>query len=74
MNLRIDLLAAAVILAGATALVQPAPAHATYISPFEVAARTGSGGVVYCCQTGDTAKCCSSTGCATRDGFCISVG
>jgi len=74
MNLRIDLLAAAVILAGATTLGGPTPAHATYLNPLEVAARSGSGGVIYCCKTSPTAECCSNTGCATRDGFCISVG
>lgn len=72
MNLRIDLLAAAVILAGATTLVQPTPAHATYMNPLDAAARSGSG-VVYCCRTPPTAECCSNTGCATRDGFCIVV-
>jgi hypothetical protein len=74
MNLRIDLLAGAVILAGATTLGHPAQAHATYLNPLDAAANSGSSsGVVYCCKTGDTAQCCSSTGCATREGMCISI-
>jgi len=72
MNLRIDLLACAVILAGATGMSQPTLAHATYINPLEAAAHSGSG-VVYCCSTPPTAQCCSNTGCATREGMCISL-
>jgi hypothetical protein len=74
MNLRIDLLAGAVILAGATTLGHPAPAHATYLNPLDAAANGGSsGGVIYCCSTPPTAQCCSNTGCATRESMCIVV-
>jgi hypothetical protein len=73
MNLRIDLLAGAVILAGATTLGHPAQAHATYLNPLDAAANSGSSGMIYCCSTPPTAQCCSSTGCATRDGMCISL-
>ena len=70
MTRRIDLLAGAVILAGATALGQPAPAHATYYDPWT---RPSEGGVLYCCDTRPTARCCSQTGCMTKDGLCLVV-
>lgn len=69
MSRRIDLLAGAVILAGAGILGRPTAAHATYLNPWARAVD----GVVYCCETRPTAKCCSSTGCMTRDGLCLVV-
>lgn len=68
MSRRIDLLAGAVILTGAGILGRPAAAHATYLNPWH---RAVDSGVVYCCETRPTAKCCSHTGCMTRDGLCL---
>ena len=70
MSRRIDLLAGAVILAGAGVLGRPEAAHATYLNPWS---RPGDSGVVYCCETPPTTRCCSSTGCMTRDGLCLVV-
>jgi len=67
MNRHLNLLAAAVILGGASLLAQPRPAHATYYDPFRRAAET----VTYCCTTGDSARCCSNVGCMTREGVCL---
>lgn len=67
MNRRLDLLAGAVILAGAGILGQPTQAHATYLNPWS----NPSEGVLYCCSTPPTARCCSTTGCMTRDGVCL---
>jgi hypothetical protein len=67
MNRHLNLLAAAVILGGASLLANPRPAHATYLDPFRAAA----GGTSYCCTTGNTARCCSTTGCMTREGVCL---
>jgi len=64
---RLNLLAAAVILAGASLLAEPRAAHATYYDPF----RPTDVAVTYCCSTGNTARCCSTTGCMTRDGVCL---
>jgi hypothetical protein len=69
MSRRIDLLAGAVILAGAGILGRPAAAHATYLNVWD---RPDSG-VLYCCETRPTAKCCSNSGCMTRDGLCLVV-
>jgi hypothetical protein len=69
MNRRLNLLAVAVILGGASLLTAPLTAHATYLDPFRVAVD----GVSYCCSTGTTARCCSMTGCMSRDGVCIVV-
>lgn len=70
MSRRIDLLAVAVILAGAGIVGRPAAANATYLNLWDRAVDTG---VVYCCSTPPTSKCCSSTGCMTRDGLCLVV-
>lgn len=70
MSRRIDLLAVAVILAGTGIVGRPAAANATYLNLWDRAVDTG---VVYCCSTPPTAKCCSSTGCMTRDGLCLVV-
>ncbi|MFL5383032.1 MAG: hypothetical protein ACJ8GN_10995 [Longimicrobiaceae bacterium] len=69
MNRHLNLLAAAVILGGASLLAHPRSAHATYFDPFRAAA----GGVTYCCTTGDSARCCSSSGCMTREGVCLVI-
>jgi len=69
MNRRLNLLAAAVILAGSSLLATPRAAHATYYDPF----RGVGGGVTYCCNTGRVTRCCSTTGCLTRDGVCLIV-
>ena len=69
MNRRLDLLAGAVILAGPGVLRQPDKAHATYLNPLD----RPSEGVLYCCTTQPTARCCSSTGCMAKDGACIVV-
>lgn len=69
MNRRLDLLAGAVILAGATALSDPGTAHATYFNPWT----HPDGGTLYCCRTPPTAQCCSTTGCMTREGICLVV-
>jgi hypothetical protein len=69
MNRRLNLLAAAVIFGGVSSLAEPRPAHATYIDPFRAEV-----GVTYCCRSGTTARCCSSTGCMTRDGVCLVAG
>ena len=69
MNRRLSLLAAAVILGGASLLAEPRAAHATYYDPFRATAVA----VTYCCSTGINARCCSSTGCMTREGVCLTV-
>lgn len=69
MNRPLNLLAAAVILGGSSLLAHPRPAHATYFDPYRAAASS----VTYCCTTGDSARCCSSTGCTTRDGVCLVI-
>jgi len=69
MNRRLNLLAAAVILGGTSQLAAPRAAHATYYDPFRVT----TDAVTYCCSTGNNARCCSSTGCMTRDGVCLIV-
>jgi len=69
MNRHLNLLAAAVILGGASLLAHPRPAHATYLDPFRVAIS----GVSYCCTTGTSARCCSTTGCMTREGVCLVI-
>lgn len=68
MNRRINLFTAAVVLGGASLLATPRAAHATYLDPF----RRADYGVAYCCRTGDT-RCCSSSGCMTREGICLVV-
>lgn len=68
MNRRLNLLAAAVILGGTSLLAAPRAAHATYLDPFRVT----TDAVTYCCVTGTT-RCCSSTGCMTREGVCLVV-
>ena len=67
--LRENLLAAAVILGGASLLAGPRAAHATYYDPFRLVAD----GVTYCCSTGNSARCCSTSGCMSRDGVCVVV-
>jgi hypothetical protein len=69
MNRRLNLLAVAVILGGASLLGGPRAAHATYYDPYRLVAD----GVTYCCRTGDNVRCCSSTGCMSKDGVCIMV-
>jgi hypothetical protein len=69
MNRRLNLLAAAVILGGTSLLAKPRAAHATYLDPWRVTTE----GVTYCCRSGDTARCCSSTGCMSREGVCLVV-
>ena len=73
MNTRLNLLALAVVLAGAGTLVGPSSASATYINPLDPPKEYGSG-VVYCCSTGNTARCCFESGCWTKDGFCLRLG
>ena len=68
MNRRLNLLAAAVILGGISLFAEPQPAHATYADPLKAII-----GVTYCCSTGNTARCCSTTGCMTREGVCLVV-
>jgi hypothetical protein len=69
MNRRLNLLAAAVILGGTSLLATPRAAHATYLDPWRLTAPAD--GVTYCCRTGDNARCCSATGCMSKDGVCI---
>jgi hypothetical protein len=66
MNRRLNLLAAAVIFGGISTFAEPRPAHATYADPLKAII-----GVTYCCTTGTTARCCSSTGCMTKEGVCL---
>ena len=68
MSRRIDLLAGAVILAGVGIVGRPDAADATYLNLWDRAVDTG---VVYCCSTPPTAKCCATSGCMTRDGLCL---
>lgn len=68
MNRRLNLLAGAIILGGMSSLTAPRPASATYLDPFRAA-----DGVSYCCTSGPTARCCSTTGCMTREGVCLVV-
>ena len=53
----------------AVALGQPGTAHATYLNPWT----RPDEGVLYCCETGPTAHCCSRTGCMTKNGVCLIV-
>ena len=69
MNRRLNLLAAAIILGGTSLLAGPRAAHATYLDPFRVTADA----VTYCCYSGTNARCCSNTGCMSRDGVCLIV-
>lgn len=67
MNRRTNLLAAAVIVGGFSLLGEPPAASATYLDPFR-----GSGTAInYCCSTGRANRCCSPTGCATTESFCV---
>jgi hypothetical protein len=67
---RLNLLAAAVIVVGASLLGDAPAAHATYLDPW----REPAGPITYCCNTGRATRCCFSTGCATSDGLCLKVG
>jgi hypothetical protein len=69
MNRRLNLFAAAVILGGSSLLAGPRPASATYYDPY----RDIAGPVTYCCTTGRSTRCCSPTGCMTREGVCLVV-
>jgi hypothetical protein len=68
MNRRLNLLAAAVILGGTSQLAAPRTAQATYYDPWRA-----DTGVIYCCSTGNNARCCSATGCMSKEGVCIVV-
>lgn len=70
MNKLLNAAALAVVVCGGGILAAPAPASATYINPWTSGG--DSGGVTYCCRTGDT-YCCYMSGCATKEGTCVRV-
>jgi hypothetical protein len=65
---RLNLLAVAVLLAGAADLARPATAAATYLSPLDQPPED-----LYCCQNASGLRCCSTRGCFVNQYGCFRI-